>query len=149
MLERAGNDAAFQRFGFEWQMLYKTNYPQEDENTLHLPFRSMSGLFFTLFIFEKHVYWERRYPEQSNRVAPQEKEFPQVIFLRFGGFRVSWRLWIAGSQHHGRAGLQLPTPSGSPLSGDTRIGAEPFGFPCFYAWKPGASRRSENMALLR
>lgn len=56
-LERAGNHAAFQGFG--WQMLYKTNYPQEDENTLHLPFPSTSGLFFTLFIFEKHVYWER------------------------------------------------------------------------------------------
>lgn len=55
-LERAGNDAAFQGFGFEWQMLYKTNYPQEEENTLHLPFRNMSGLFFTLFIFGKAVY---------------------------------------------------------------------------------------------
>lgn len=59
-LKPAGNDAAFKRFGFEWQMLYKTNYPQEDENTFHLLFQSMFGLHSRLFILwfvEKHAYY--------------------------------------------------------------------------------------------
>lgn len=137
-------------------MLYKTNYPQEDENTSHLPFRSMSGLFFTLFIFEKHVYWERRHPEQSSRVAPQENKFPQVIFLHLARFRVSGRSGLLVTSTMAEQGSLFPHPPARHIAGIPGLVPNRLLFHVFTCGKRagpaligGWSRRGENMNLLR
>lgn len=86
-LEPAGNDAAFKWFGFEWQMLHKINYPQEDENTFHLPFQSTFGLFFPfiypLVCWETCLFTKANVPNWAAEILPaQENKFLQVIFTR-------------------------------------------------------------------
>lgn len=128
-LKLAGNDAAFKWFGFEWQMLYKTNYPQEDEKTFHLPFQSTFGLFFT-FIYPL-VCWEtcllrkltsqieqQRFPPPSKQVSASYFYMISVIFCP----RSSSGGRIAASACRFPATHSVMTPPARQICTDNQIG---------------------------